>query len=78
MSTAISVAQAKAEFASLVARAEAGEDIIVTRNGKPVVRLMGLQSRPVAYGDLAGLRFSEDLTLPDEILAGFLPGEAQA
>lgn len=63
MSTRVSIAQAKAEFAALVSRAEAGEDIIVTRNGRPVARLTQLPEQPVAYGDLAGLRVAEDLSL---------------
>jgi antitoxin (DNA-binding transcriptional repressor) of toxin-antitoxin stability system len=72
MSTQVSVAQAKAEFAALVARAEAGEEIIVTRNGKPVARLAALLEQPVTYGDLAGLRISDDLTLPDSAIDDFM------
>ena len=68
----VSVAQAKAEFASLVARAEAGEDIVVTRNGKPVARLTALTERPVIYGDLSGLRVSDDLSLPDDVIDDFM------
>lgn len=71
MSTWVSVAQAKAEFAALVARAEAGEEIIVTRNGKPVARLAAFTAQPVTYGDLAGLRINDDLTLPDSVIADF-------
>jgi prevent-host-death family protein len=76
MSASISVADAKAGFAALVARAEAGEDIIVTRNGRPVARLIPLHSRPVAYGDLAGLKMSDDLSLPEDIIGDFVPGDA--
>lgn len=71
MSSQVSVAQAKAEFAALVARAEAGEEIIVTRNGKPVARLAALTEQPVTYGDLAGLRITDDLTLPDSVIDDF-------
>lgn len=74
--TQISVAQAKAEFASLVARAESGEDFIVTRNGRPVARLTHLTTTPVAYGDLADLAIPADLTifdLPDEVAGSFEP-----
>lgn len=72
--TQISVAQAKAEFAALVARAEAGEDIIVTRNGRPVARLTHLAVVPVGYGDLADLAIPSDLAsfdLPEEIIVDF-------
>jgi prevent-host-death family protein len=70
--TQISVAQAKAEFAALVSRAEAGEEIIVTRNGKPVARLIALTEHPVVYGDLAGLRIADDLSLPDSVIDDFM------
>ncbi len=71
--TQVSVAQAKAEFAALVSRVEAGEDIVVTRNGKPVARLTALTERPAVYGDLHGLRISDDLSLPDDVLDAFVP-----
>lgn len=73
MSIAVSIAQAKAEFAALVARSEAGEEIIVTRNGRPVARLCGLGPRSVTYGDLAGLRVADDLTLPEDMIGDFTP-----
>jgi prevent-host-death family protein len=68
----ISIAQAKAGFAALVSRAEAGEDIVVTRHGRPVARLTALLERPVAYGDLAGLRIDDDLTLPEGLVEDFM------
>jgi prevent-host-death family protein len=37
--TAINVAEAKAHFSELIARAEAGETIQISRRGKPVVEL---------------------------------------
>jgi prevent-host-death family protein len=70
--TQISIAQAKAEFAALVSRAEAGEEIVVTRNGKPVARLAPLVEQPAVYGDLAGLGFADDLSLPDSLIDDFL------
>jgi len=68
----ISIAQAKAEFAALVARAEAGEEIIVTRNGKPVARLTALGETPIVYGDLAGLKVDDDLSLPESVVDAFM------
>jgi len=66
MSAHISIAQAKAEFAALVARAEAGEEIVVTRNGRPVARLGPLPAvSGVKYGDLAGVALADDLALPE-------------
>lgn len=36
----VSVAEAKAKFSELIRRAEAGEEILVTRHGKVVARLL--------------------------------------
>jgi prevent-host-death family protein len=68
MSVQVSVAAAKVEFASLVSRAEKGEQIVVTRNGRPVACLGPLpEKKPVVYGDLRGLWIADDLSLPQEI-----------
>lgn len=40
---AINLAEGKARFSELVARAEAGEEIIVARRGKPVVKLVAVE-----------------------------------
>jgi prevent-host-death family protein len=39
----VSVADAKNRFSELVARAEAGEEIAVTRHGKPVARIIAAE-----------------------------------
>jgi prevent-host-death family protein len=74
----VSVAKAKSEFAALVSRAEAGEQIVVTRNGRPVACLGPLpEKQPIVYGDLAHLAplfrslELEDLSLPEEVIADF-------
>ena len=77
MSQEISIAKAKAEFAALVTRAEAGEQIIVTRNGRPVACLGPLpKKKPIVYGDLAHLgplvsEDSSDLSLPQDVIDEF-------
>jgi prevent-host-death family protein len=69
---AMSIAAAKAGFAALIARAEAGEQIIVTRNGRPVACVGPLPAKkPIVYGDLRGLQISADLSLPKEVLDDF-------
>ncbi len=74
MNEAVSVAQAKARFAALVARAEAGESIVVTRNGRPVACLGPLpEKRPIKYGELQGIFLAEDLSLPEDIIRDFEP-----
>ena len=75
LSTTVSVAQAKSQFAVLVARAEAGECIVVTRSGRAVACLGPLPKRqPIQYGELAGVWFSEDLTIPEDVIGDFEPG----
>jgi prevent-host-death family protein len=70
----VSVAQAKARFASLVTRAEAGEEIVVTRNGKPVACLGPLlRHSPIRYGDLRGTALADDLSLPEDVISDFEP-----
>lgn len=73
MNAEVSIAEAKARFAVLVARAEAGEQIIVTRHGRPVARLGPLPTtRPIVYGDLAHLApLPVDLSLPQDAIDDF-------
>ena len=74
MSTTVSVAQAKSQFAALVARAEAGETIVVTRSGRAVACLGPLPRRlPIKYGELSGVFLSEDLAIPEEVIQDFEP-----
>ena len=46
----VNVRQATTEFSVLLARVEAGEDVVIARRGKPVARLLawksGAQRRP--------------------------------
>lgn len=63
----IAIAEAKAQFAELIRRAEAGEAIELTRYGRPVARIVAAE-RPVVrslIGSMEG-RFS----LPEDILDG--------
>ena len=41
----VTISEAKAHFAELLKAAEAGETVIVTRHGKPVARIEGIQER---------------------------------
>jgi prevent-host-death family protein len=76
LGTTVSVAHAKSQFAALVARAEAGEKIIVTRSGRAVACLGPLPGRqPIKYGELRGVFLSEDLPIPEEVIRDFASGE---
>jgi prevent-host-death family protein len=46
--TRISVTEAKAQLTELVRRAEAGDEVILTRHGQPAVRLVPMRPRPDA------------------------------
>lgn len=73
MTAQISVAEAKAKFAALVAKAEAGEDVIVTRNGRPVALLSAIGKTAIRYDDLKDVHVADDLSLPPDILVDFEP-----
>lgn len=76
MGITVSVAQAKSQFAALVARAETGEKIIVTRSGRAVACLGPLPGRqPIKYGELSGAFLAEDLTIPEDVVRDFEPGK---
>ena len=44
----ISVSEAKGQLTDLVRRAEAGDDVVLTRHGKATVRLVPVQPQPGA------------------------------
>jgi prevent-host-death family protein len=65
----VNIRRAKANLSQLIVQAEAGEDVIITRAGKQVVRLipMHAQAREIfAPGALKGrLRVPENFLDPD-------------
>lgn len=42
--TTMNIAEAKSKLSELVARAEAGEEVVIARNGKPRVRLQPVET----------------------------------
>jgi prevent-host-death family protein len=74
--TIVNVHEAKTHLSALLARAEEGEDIVIARDGKPVVRLRPVEGAvaPRKPGSAKGLvRIADDFDapLPDDILKGF-------
>jgi prevent-host-death family protein len=72
----VNIYDAKTRLSQLVDKAAAGEDVIVSRNGKPLVRITALTSgkRRVKFGLLKGkLRIPADFDapLPADVLARF-------
>lgn len=43
----VSVSDAKGQLTELVRRAEAGDDVILTRHGQPTVRLVAIKKQPL-------------------------------
>ena len=75
----VSVYNARAEFSRLIERALAGEEIVITRRGKPAVRLVPVeQDQPKRkLGALKGLfEVTDDFfePLPDDLLDAFYNG----
>lgn len=71
MGDAISIGQAKAHLSRLIARVEAGEEIVLRRGGTPVAKLVPYaeSAKPRAPGALKGrIRIYEDF---DDPLPGF-------
>jgi prevent-host-death family protein len=68
--------EAKTKLSQLVERAEAGEEIVVARNGKPVVRLVPV-ARPNSFRSIRGIwrgqvHIADDFDeLPDDIAEAF-------
>ncbi len=72
----VNIYDAKTRLSQLVDRAAAGEDVVVSRNGKPLVRITQLNGarRQVRFGLLKGklkIPANFDAPLPADVLAGF-------
>ena len=68
----ITIHEAKTHLSKLIARAEAGEDIVIARGKEPVIRLVPLAAsqKPRVPGRLKGLE-----PLPDSFFFDPLPEE---
>jgi prevent-host-death family protein len=62
-----SIAEAKDRLSSLIERALKGEDVVITKHGRPVVELRPVSplARPVTVADLEWLRARRVHPLPD-------------
>jgi prevent-host-death family protein len=72
----VNLYDAKTRLSQLVDKAVSGEDVIVGRHGKPLVRItrLGDVRREIKFGVLKGqVRIAADFdaALPDEVLAAF-------
>lgn len=72
----LNVYEAKAQFSNCLAQAEAGQEVIIARGGKPVAIISAIKSakRKVHFGLLKNkIRITDDFDapLPDEVLTEF-------
>lgn len=75
----VNIFEAKTQLSKLIQVAENGEDVVIARAGKPVVRLTRLEpvKRPIRYGLMKGkIHVADDFDapLPDDVLAEFENG----
>ncbi len=65
---------AKTHLSRLVDQAAAGEEIVIAKAGKPMVRLVPMRPRRTGFGDLKGrMKIAKDFDapLPDALLRAF-------
>ncbi|MEI9964062.1 MAG: type II toxin-antitoxin system prevent-host-death family antitoxin [Caulobacteraceae bacterium] len=69
MTIRVNIAEAKAKLSELVARAEAGEEVVLARNGHPVVTLKPVAEPPKAKRKL-GAWAHLNLNIPEDMFIG--------
>ena len=71
----VNIHEAKTHLSRLLARVEAGEEVVIARNGKPVARLVNVPKRGKRqFGSMKGLIKLDDSffdPLPDAELAAW-------
>lgn len=77
MTKQVNIAQAKATLSELIARAEAGEEVLVARNGKPIVKLQPVATvvrkrRPGAWAKYGKLSDPSVFLRPDPELEALM------
>ena len=74
----VNVHEAKTHLSRLLAQVEAGEEVVIARNGKPVARLVSVQRRGKRqFGSMKGrIRLDDSFfdPLPEEELAAWEGG----
>jgi prevent-host-death family protein len=73
MSVHVNIAKAKATLSDLVARAEAGEEVVLMRNGRPVVVLNPVTphaAEPQRARRTLGIWAHLNLNIPDDLFIG--------
>lgn len=76
----INIYEAKTHFSQLISQVMLGEDIVIAKAGKPLVRIIPFrpEDKKRKPGSAIGeIKMAEDFNapLPDDVLHGFFPGE---
>lgn len=74
--TRVNIAEAKAQLSKLIDAALEGEDVVIARRNKPVVKLTAVRVRPKRprFGMFAGrIRMSVDFDEPLRDFAEYMP-----
>lgn len=68
----VSVAEAKAHLSELLDRVEQGEEIVITRRGKPVAKVSGLRRKlePIDWDEIDRIR--ESMPFQEESAGDFV------
>ena len=71
MTVMIDIDEARENLPQLVDRAAAGEEIVITRNGVPLARLVPPPRQPGGWEGQVTIADDFDAPLPDDVLRGF-------
>ena len=72
--TVVNVHQAKSQLSRLLARVEAGEEVVIARRGEPVARLVACKPQSRRQADVLKGRF----VVPDSFFEPLPEGELEA
>ena len=70
----VNVHQAKTQLSQLLAKVEAGEEVVIARRGEPVVRLVGCKPRSKRQPDV----LKGKITIPDSFFDALPEAELRA
>lgn len=75
----VTVAELKADLSAILRRAEAGEEVVVTRHGKPVARIVAAVRKPVLGAMRGKIWMADDFDAPLDVFEEYMtPAEDKA
>jgi prevent-host-death family protein len=83
VNTTVSLSEAQSQLSQFVERAAAGEEIIILKDGRPLAKLVPLQTnassrKPCLWEGRLWVADDFDAPLPEAILAGFEGNEGES